>query len=99
MLNEKVENISYDNEIERLRSTLIGRLNLLNYFNRFLKIEGELTINNIDVDISNKDEITKYLLKSFKYVEKVLGPQVFDYVIKNGTMWEKGRIQKIIAKN
>jgi hypothetical protein len=87
-LNENIE----DNRMSRLKSTLKGRLLLLNMFGPIIDNNYiHKTVDNIDVDIQNEFEIVRFLQKSSLQVNK-LSENITNFISKNGTRWQKNRI-------
>jgi hypothetical protein len=97
MVNEKnyslIEQELDADRINRLKSTLKGRLNLLNIFEPLAdKNYKPLTLENIDIDITSEYQITNFMLKNndrIEYLELYLS----DFFNKNGSRWQKSRLK------
>lgn len=84
---------SFDTKIKRLQSTLFGRLTLVNVFKKLTdKNYIPLTLKNISVNIESQDEIERFLLKSTDWIESRLVHQVRDWMINNGSDFQKNRV-------
>ena len=86
---------SFETKLSRIQSTLFGRLKLVNSFKILTdKNHVPLTLKNIDVNIESEREIEKFLLKSTDWIERKLVIQVKDWIINNGSSWQKDRVSK-----
>ncbi len=84
---------SFDTRLSRLQSTLFGNLKLVNMFKRLIdKNYIPLTLKNIDVNIDSESEIENFLLKSSLWVEHKLSKEIENWVIDNGSEWQKSRL-------
>jgi hypothetical protein len=96
---EEPENQSFDSRSERLRSTLIGRLNLLNIFMPLVSSRHVYsTIDNIGIDTNNEHEIVKYLDESNEYIDSFLLEYTEDWIVKYGSKWQKNRTLRCSKK-
>lgn len=103
MINENnlVNNISedfpdhynFDSKIIRLQSTLFARIKLVNMFKRLVdKNYIPLTLKNININIEDDRDIERFMIRNTNWVESVLDNQVKDWVINNGSDFQKNRI-------
>jgi hypothetical protein len=103
MINENnlVNNISedfpdhynFDSKIIRLQSTLFARIKLVNMFKRLIdKNYIPLTLKNININIEDDRDIERFMIRNTNWVESVLDNQVKDWVINNGSDFQKNRI-------
>lgn len=103
MINENnlVNNISndfpdyynFDSRIIRLQSTLFARIKLVNMFKRLIdKNYIPITLKNININIDNEDDIERFMIRNTNWVESVLDNQVKNWVINNGSDFQKSRV-------
>jgi len=103
MINENniVKNISedfpdhynFDSKIIRLQSTLFARIKLVNMFKRLIdKNYIPLTLKNININIEDDKDIERFMIRNTNWVESVLDNQVKNWVINNGSDFQKSRV-------
>lgn len=94
-LCEFSDDYSFDSKIIRLQSTLLGHIKLINVFKKLIdKNYIPLTLKNINVNIENKDEIERFMIKSTNWIESSLTTQVKNWVINNGSDFQKSRVSE-----
>lgn len=98
MVNQKLvfedyENNNFDEEIVRLRSTLRGRINLLNKFEKALNPNySRITMKGMGVDINDKDQILEFMAHNNQYIEEHLLPNLKKWITTNGKKWHRDRM-------
>jgi len=94
-LCEFSDDYNFDSKIIRLQSTLFARIKLVNVFKKLIdKNYIPLTLKNINVNIENKDEIERFMIKSTNWIESSLTTQVKNWVINNGSDFQKSRVSE-----
>ena len=89
----------FDSKIDRLQSTLKGRLNLLNMVKKLIeKNYVPLTLENIKIDIESESDIINFIIKNNDYMDSFLIGCMEEWFLKNGTKWQKNRISKYFKK-
>lgn len=79
----------YD-RINRLQSTLINRLNLINSYEKSInKNYIPMTIKNIGINIDNEYDIINFMEQNNKHIEKLK-----NWFNKNGSSYQKCRLLK-----
>ncbi len=92
-------NSMFDKKIDRLKSTLDGRLRLLNMFKKLIeKSYKPLTMDNIKLDLESEEEITDFIVKNNEYIDGALIRCMDDWFKKNGSEWQKKRIEQYFKK-
>jgi hypothetical protein len=90
---EDSENNNFDEEIVRLRSTLKGRIKLLNKFEKALNPNySKVTMKGMGVDINDKEQILEFMEHNNKYIEQHLIPNIKKWVTTHGTKWHRERM-------
>ena len=83
----------FDLKINRLKSSLQGRINLLNLMAPMVdKNHKHLTMENIKIDVNSEKEIQDYLIKNTNYIESFLSGYMQDWFLSNGTEKQKKRV-------
>lgn len=89
------DNYNFDSKIIRLQSTLFARIKLVNVFKKLIdKNYIPLTLKNINVNIENKDEIERFMIKSTNWIESSLVNQFKNWSINNGSDFQKSRVSE-----
>ena len=89
------DDYNFDSKIIRLQSTLFSRIKLINVFKKLIdKNYIPLTLKNINVNIENKDEIERFMIKSTNWIESSLVNQFKNWAINNGSDFQKSRVSE-----
>jgi hypothetical protein len=99
IVNETIENDIFpffDEKIDRLRSTLQGRLNLINACKSAAsKDHIPITLINLGINSNCELEILRYLEESNYYIESTLCGLMDEWFLKNGTQWQRNRVLEL----
>lgn len=88
-------NSMFEKKIDRLKSTLSGRLKLLNMFKQLVdKNYSPVTMENIKIDIESEHEVTDFIIRNNEHIDSCLIKCVEDWFSRNSPEWKRRRIQQ-----